>query len=100
MTDGPIHKRDTLEADAGLLLARVAAGDREALQALYECTVAVVQAACLAGTDGDPLRAELSVEEVYLALWRDAHRFDPGRSTATGYLLEVARATCERRRAR
>jgi RNA polymerase sigma factor (sigma-70 family) len=37
----------------------------------------------------DETLAQDVVQEVFLSLWRDAHRFDAGRGTVAGYLLSM-----------
>jgi RNA polymerase sigma-70 factor, ECF subfamily len=72
------------------LLAGVAAGDQEALAALYDLTVAKVYALARAvlGTDAD---AEEAVSDAYHQVWQGAARFDRSRGSASAWLMTIAR---------
>lgn len=39
----------------------------------------------------DPTDAEDAVQEVFIDLWRSAHRFDPARGTETTFVATIAR---------
>lgn len=76
-------------ADADLVAA-VAAGSEDALAALYDRHAASIHATALRLT-GDRQVAEDIVQEVYLALWNRADRFDPGRGSLAAWLGTIAR---------
>lgn len=72
------------------MLAQVAAGDRVALQRLYDATAAKLFGVCLRIlSDRDD--AEDVLQEVYLTIWRRAGRFEPGRASAMTWLSTIAR---------
>lgn len=77
-------------AELAGLLARVAAGDRLALRSLYERTSAKLYGISLRLL-GNPADAQEVVQEVYLAVWRKAARFDPARASAITWLAVVTR---------
>jgi RNA polymerase sigma-70 factor (ECF subfamily) len=72
------------------LIQRVQAGDASAIgelytrfgRPLYSLAYQVVR---------DATSAEDIVQEVFLALWRDASRFDPSKGSAAGWLFSLAR---------
>jgi RNA polymerase sigma-70 factor (ECF subfamily) len=72
-----------------ILARRVATGDRDAFAALYDryARRVYVFAAHVLG----PARAEDLVQEAFLALWRNAHRYDSRRSAFTTWFMAVAR---------
>lgn len=71
-------------------LARVANGDRRALDALYRATSAKLLGVCLRILH-DRSESEDVLQEVYLTVWRRASAFDPARGGATAWLCAVAR---------
>lgn len=71
-------------------MARIAAGDRAALRRLYEATGAKLFGVCLRILS-DREDAEDVLQEVYLAVWRRADRFDPARASAIAWLSTIAR---------
>lgn len=93
--------RSTSDADRALLaalLARVARGDRAALERLYACTSAKLFGVCLRILD-DRGHAEEALQETYLTIWRRADAFDPARGGAITWLVTLARnAAVDRRR--
>ncbi|HTI20069.1 MAG TPA: sigma-70 family RNA polymerase sigma factor [Kutzneria sp.] len=74
-------------ADADLVKA-VAGGDRHAFAALYDryCRQAysLARRVCV-----DPEFAEEAVQDAFLAVWRDPHRFDPARGGFASWLLTL-----------
>lgn len=74
------------------LLARVARGDRAALDALYDGTAARLYAVCLALLE-DRIEAEEALEETFLAVWRDAGTQPGSGLEAMAWLGAVA---CDR----
>lgn len=84
----PAEARARLDAD----IARVAAGDRAALRAVYAATSAKLFGICLRIT-GDRENAEDALQETYVKVWRRADRFDPSRASAITWLCLIARGT-------
>ena len=78
------------------LVQRTAAGDREAFATLYRRHQASVYrfARLMIGSS---VAAEDVVQEVFLALMKDAARYDPGRAALTTYLFGTARRVTRRR---
>jgi len=73
------------------LPARMAAGDRDALAALYDQTKGRVFGLALRIV-GDPMAAEEITLDAYTQIWKEAARFDRGRASALGWLLMVTRS--------
>jgi RNA polymerase sigma-70 factor (ECF subfamily) len=78
------------------LMQRTAAGDREAFETLYRTHQATVYRFARLMT-GSTTIAEDIVQEVFLALMRDASRYDPARASLTTYLYGSARHHTRRR---
>src|SRR4051812_21116770 len=75
---------------APLLLHRMADGDESALAALYDQWSGKVHTlAFWILQDSDD--AEDVVEETFWQVWRTAGQFDPGRASAAGWLMMIAR---------
>jgi RNA polymerase sigma factor (sigma-70 family) len=71
-------------------LARVAGGDRSALQIVYQATSAKLFGVCLRILS-DRGEAEDVLQEVYLTVWRKAASFDPARASPITWLIAIAR---------
>lgn len=71
-------------------MARVAAGDREALRQLYEATSAKLFAVCLRILSDREEAADV-LQEVYITVWRRADRFDPARAGVMTWVSTIAR---------
>jgi len=71
-------------------LARVAGGDRAALQIVYQDTSAKLFGVCLRILN-DRSEAEDVLQEVYLTVWRKAASFDPARASPITWLVAIAR---------
>ena len=71
-------------------LARVAGGDRAALQTVYQGTSAKLFGVCLRILN-DKSEAEDVLQEVYLTVWRKASSFDPARASPITWLVAIAR---------
>ena len=78
------------------LIAAAAAGDREAFGALYRRRRPDVYRFALHMT-GVPAAAEDVAQDVFLAVIRDAGRYEPGRSGVLSWLLGIARNHALRR---
>ncbi|HVR30318.1 MAG TPA: sigma-70 family RNA polymerase sigma factor [Thermoanaerobaculia bacterium] len=73
------------------LLARIAERDESALGVLYDRFAPTLLAICarILGSAGD---ADDVVQEVFLQVWRQASRYDPARSSVSGWLSLIARS--------
>jgi RNA polymerase sigma-70 factor (ECF subfamily) len=72
----------------GQLVRLVADKDAAALEALYD-RYGKVAYSLARRILTDEVLAQDVVQEVFLSLWRDAHRFDAGRGTLATYLLSM-----------
>src|SRR5262245_11287215 len=88
--------RDAASASDSDLMRRTAAGDRDAFETLYRTHQATVYRFARLMT-GSTTVAEDIVQEVFLALMRDAARYDPARASLTTYLYGSARQHTRRR---
>lgn len=75
------------------LMARIAAGDREALRQLYQATSAKLFGVCLRILR-DRREAEDVLQDVYITVWRRAATFDASRASPITWLVAVARNRC------
>ncbi|QZH74178.1 MAG: sigma-70 family RNA polymerase sigma factor [Erythrobacter sp.] len=78
--------REALRAD----IARLAAGDRAALESIYRATSAKLFGIALRIL-GDESEAQDAVQEVYIELWKRADRYDPARASPISWLACMAR---------
>jgi RNA polymerase sigma-70 factor (ECF subfamily) len=78
------------------LVERTAAGDREAFATLYRRHQGAVYRFARLMSGSSPA-AEDVVQEVFLALMKDAARYDAGRAALTTYLFGMARRVTRRR---
>ena len=72
----------------GQLVELVAQRDAGALEALYDRYGQAAYSLARRILTEETLAQDV-VQEVFLSLWRDARRFDPGRGTAATYLLSM-----------
>ena len=83
-----------MEADGRAILvaalARVAAGERNALQTTYRLTSAKLFGVCLRILN-DRAEAEDVLQEVYVTVWQKAAGFDPNRASPMTWLITIAR---------
>jgi RNA polymerase sigma-70 factor, ECF subfamily len=84
----PVHEPDSAELEA--LLARCAAGDREALEALY-ARVAPMLLAVLMRMLKRRDAAEDALQDVFVSVWQRARQFDPIRGRPLAWLVSMAR---------
>src|SRR5258708_8785705 len=82
--------RDPTEINDIDLLQRVLAGDEESFTALYRRRQGSVYRFALQ-MSGRSSVAEEVTQEVFLAMIREAGRFDPGRGSLMAYLYGIAR---------
>jgi RNA polymerase sigma-70 factor, ECF subfamily len=73
------------------LVGRISAGDQEAFARLYDLHSPAVLG-LLMRILGGKAEAEEVLQEVFLQAWRQADRYEPGRSTPRGWLLMLARS--------
>ena len=69
-------------------MRRVALGDQEAFESLYEAVAGPVYGIALRVLR-DRMRAEEVAQEALLDVWRTAARFDPQRGTARAYIFTI-----------
>jgi RNA polymerase sigma factor (sigma-70 family) len=81
---------DAARQQLAAALARVAAGDRTALQLVYRDTAAKLFGVCLRILR-DNAEAEEVLQEVYITVWRRAATFDPDRASPITWLVAIAR---------
>jgi RNA polymerase sigma-70 factor (ECF subfamily) len=75
----------------GALIARAAAGDERAIGALYDRYGRVLYAVAFRIV-GERADAEEVVIEAFAQAWRDAAKFEAGRSSVAGWLTMIARS--------
>ncbi|MEW6544783.1 MAG: sigma-70 family RNA polymerase sigma factor [Nitrospirota bacterium] len=73
------------------LLARVAKGDQQAFEQLYDQSSSLLFTLAVKILGDRDEAAEL-LQEVYLEIWRKSLRFDAGRGTPTAWLVTVTRS--------
>ena len=71
------------------MLARVARGDHEAFEAVYDQLAGPVYG-LVRKVLRDPAQSEEIAQEVLLEVWRTASRFDPGRGSAAAWVMTIA----------
>jgi RNA polymerase sigma-70 factor (ECF subfamily) len=72
------------------LILRVAAGDRDAFDALHERYERAVLGLALRRL-GDRGRAEDATQDTFVAIWRSARTYDPSRGRGAPWIYAVAR---------
>jgi RNA polymerase sigma factor (sigma-70 family) len=82
--------QDAARSQLAAALARVAGGDRSALQLVYRDTSAKLLGVCLRILR-DIAEAEDVLQDVYMTVWRRAETFDPGRASPITWLVAIAR---------
>jgi RNA polymerase sigma-70 factor (ECF subfamily) len=93
-----MRRIDADQAGDDDLVAAVAEGDRTAFSVLFERTQRAVFRFALHMT-GSAAAADDVTQDVFLALMRDAARYERGRTTVTAWLCGIARNYARRRRA-
>ncbi len=84
-----VPRRADGAVDLGVLLRRLADGDRDAFDTFYTATSSRVYGMTLRVLR-DPGFAEETVQEVYLQVWRGASGFDPAKGSALSWLITLA----------
>lgn len=82
---GAIRILGSVRAPDEVLVARLRAGDDQALTEIYACYGALVFGVARR-TTGSRMLAEDVVQEVFCALWTHPERFDPSRGSLRAYL--------------
>lgn len=90
MDKADAHLADVRRSQLSAMLARVAAGERAALHALYDRTSAKLFGICVR-ICVDQQGAEDVLQEVYIAVWNRAAGYDPERSSPITWLATIAR---------
>lgn len=84
----------------GSLMARIAAGERDALKQLYDATSAKLFGVCLRILS-DREESEDVLQDVYVTIWRRADRYDGTRASVMTWVSTIARnRSIDRLRAR
>jgi RNA polymerase sigma factor (sigma-70 family) len=99
MTEGIAEPQVVTQPAASLLLPRIAAGDRAAVQECIDAYGGLVWSLArkLAPM---PSHAEDAVQEIFIELWKSAARYDPSRCAETTWVAMIARRRLiDRRRA-
>jgi RNA polymerase sigma-70 factor, ECF subfamily len=78
------------ERDDAELVACVAAGDSGALRELYERFGSIAFGVALRILD-DRHAAEECTQDSFVAVWRNAGRYDPGRASVSTWLISIVR---------
>ena len=73
-------------------LAQVALGNRAAFEALYDATSAKLLAVCLRVLK-ERAAAEDAMQEAYVKIWKNAHRFEVTGHSPMSWLITIARNT-------
>ncbi len=76
--------------DIADLLARVAFGDRQAFDKLYQDTSAKLFGVCLRLLR-DRIEAEDALQEVFMKVWQRANRYSQSNASAMSWLIAIAR---------
>ena len=91
---------DVRRTELEQMIARVALGDREAFDQLYEATSAKLHAICLSVLKDRP-EAEETLQEVYIRIWQNASRYASNGLSPMTWLITIARnRSIDRLRAR
>lgn len=77
-------------ADDAEAMAAVAAGDQHALRHLYQRYGRLAHSVAYR-ISGDRATAEECTQDAFVALWKRADRFDPGRGQVSTWLFAIAR---------
>ncbi|MBT8397648.1 MAG: sigma-70 family RNA polymerase sigma factor [Gemmatimonadetes bacterium] len=80
----------TEQPEARHLLGRVADGEEAAVKACVDRFGSLVWALARRWTN-DSAEAEDAVQEIFLAIWKSAHRFDPSKASDRGFVAMIAR---------
>ena len=84
------HNTSSGQLSDEMLIARVARGDRTALEALYDRHAGTVLGICLKVT-GERGVAEDVLQETFWRVWQNAATYQSQRGSFTGWLFRIAR---------
>jgi RNA polymerase sigma-70 factor, ECF subfamily len=76
--------------DAGVLLAAVGLGDREAFRRLYELSAASLYPICLRILRNRDAAAD-ALQDAFFRIWQKAYLFDRSKGSAFGWMASVTR---------
>ncbi|MBI9113705.1 ECF RNA polymerase sigma factor SigK [Sanguibacter suaedae] len=88
-TTGAPADRDTRSVRLAGLVGRVADGDRQAFEELYDETAAIVHGTAVRVLRDPDLAADLT-QDVMVEVWRTAARFDVTRGSVTAWVATMA----------
>lgn len=89
MTDGPLDPAARREAEIELL-ARIVDRDERALEALHRQYSGPLYSLAVQVTGSDRFAQDI-VQEVFVAVWKDAARFDRTKGAVSSWLFSMAR---------
>lgn len=81
---------DDRRAEEAALLVRIREQDERAIEALYERHSGPLYSLAYQVTGGDRFAQDI-VQEVFVAVWKNAGRFDPARGSLSSWLFALAR---------
>jgi RNA polymerase sigma-70 factor, ECF subfamily len=94
ITEGRLPEQNEAQAirraEDVALMARIVARDERAVEALYERYSGPLYSLAYQVTQAERFAQDV-VQEVFIALWRDASRFDPARGSVAPWLFSLAR---------
>jgi RNA polymerase sigma-70 factor (ECF subfamily) len=85
----PERAQPAAAADLAACLRLVARGDEDAFDAVYDQVAASVFG-IVRRVVRDPAQSEEVTQDVLLEVWRNAAKFDPGRGSATAWVMMLA----------
>jgi len=88
LEQSPLHRSDA--GDEMRLVARIRAGDQQAMSELYDRYAKVVYAVSLRVLQ-DAAAAEDVLQDVFLQLWRNPDAFDASRGSLAAWLAVISR---------
>lgn len=86
----PTEPLDERRAEEGALLARIRERDERAIEALYERYSGPLYSLAYQVTGADRFAQDV-IQEVFVAVWNNAGRFDPSRGSLSSWLFSLAR---------
>ncbi len=89
-TDPVQADKDARRAEEAALLARIVDRDESAVEALYARYSGPLYSLAYRVTGADRFAQDV-VQEVFIAVWKDAARFDPARGSVGPWLFSLAR---------
>lgn len=90
MPETPEREREVRRAEEAALLARIVERDERAVEALYARYSGPLYSLAYQVTGADRFAQDV-VQEVFVAVWRDAARFDPAKGAVGPWLFSLAR---------